>query len=403
MYLTHLSLTNFRSFSRLDIDIPKQNLLLVGDNAQGKTSFLEAIFYLAAFSSFHTDQDRQLISFIAASDPLSVVRIVADYINSGIQHRIEVRLIQENSTGFNNTRFRKEILIDGVKHTLHEALGSFLAVLFTPQMMRIIEGSPEDRRKYLNIMLCQVIPGYSRCQSEYTQALTQRNALLKQISERSTDAKQLDYWDEILAERGARLISARINAIQEIELISSRIHRQLTDSQEILRLVYQPAYDPLPQPEKQLALPISTPISRLGISIEMIRDGYIQRLQNVRNEDIARGITSLGPHRDEMRFIANEVDLGNFGSRGQIRTALLSVKLAEVNWIEQHTGFKPVLLLDETLAELDDHRREDLLAYLGGSEQAFLTTTDLTLFSNEFINRSTVWKVTKGYVHSITG
>jgi DNA replication and repair protein RecF len=237
--------------------------------------------------------------------------------------------------------------------------------------------------------------------SEYSQAVTQRNALLKQLADRGTDPQQLDYWDTMIADRGARLIQVRIGAIQELELIAARIHRQLTESQEVLRLVYQPAYDPLPQVEKQLSLPLSTPISRTGYTYEMIRDGFITRLQNIRNEEIARGITTIGPHRDEMRFLSNEIDLGDYGSRGQVRTALLSLKLAECIWIQQKTGHKPVVLLDETLAELDDQRRVDLLTYLSTSEQALLTTTDLKLFSPEFIEKSTVWKVTKGYVHPI--
>jgi DNA replication and repair protein RecF len=401
MYLTHLSLTNFRSFTRLDMEIPRRNLLLVGDNAQGKTSLLEAIYFLATFSSLHAEHDRQIINFLTLSDPLAVSRIVADYSTEDQHRRIEVRLVQENLSGFSTPRFRKEILVDGVKRTSHEALGNFLAVIFTPQMMRIIEESPEDRRRYLNLMLCQVIPGYARCLSEYSQAVTQRNALLKQLADRGTDPQQLDYWDTMIADRGARLIQVRIGAIQELELIAARIHRQLTESQEVLRLVYQPAYDPLPQVEKQLSLPLSTPISRTGYTYEMIRDGFITRLQNIRNEEIARGITTIGPHRDEMRFLSNEIDLGDYGSRGQVRTALLSLKLAECIWIQQKTGHKPVVLLDETLAELDDQRRVDLLTYLSTSEQALLTTTDLKLFSPEFIEKSTVWKVTKGYVHPI--
>jgi DNA replication and repair protein RecF len=397
MYLTHLSLTNFRAFTRLDMDVPRQVLLLVGSNAQGKTSVLEAIYYLAAFTSFITQNDRQLVSFLVKDDTLAVGRVVASFVRSGTSHRMEVRLIQEAVNG-TPARLRKEILVDGVKRTAHEALGQFTSVIFLPQMMRIFEGGPEERRRYVNLALSQAVPGYSQALSDYAQAVTQRNALLKQLAERGGDAEQLFFWDTTLAQRGAQIIAARISAIQEIERQAARIHARLTHGREVLRLDYQPSYDPLPKPEGQYALKINSPVNRNSFSVEQIRDGMLQRFREVRNEEIARGVTTLGPHRDEMRFMANEMDLGDYGSRGQVRTALLALKLAEVNWLKERTGDWPVLLLDETLAELDIQRRADLLTYLGECEQGLLTTTDLGQFAPEFVQASTVWKVTEGQV-----
>src|SRR5690606_16553564 len=155
----------------------------------------------------------------------------------------------------------------------------------------------------------------------------------------------------------------------------------------VLRLDYQPAYDPLPQRPKQYALPINAPVDRSGVTLEKIHQGFLADLSRLRNEEIAREVTTIGPHRDEMRFLGNGIDLGNFGSRGQARTAVLSAKLAEVAWMKGRTGRWPVLLLDEVLAELDPARREDLLARLAGSEQALLTTTDLDLFNSEFVSK----------------
>lgn len=398
MYLTHLSLTNFRAFTRLDMDVPRRLLLLEGDNAQGKTSLLEAVYYLATFTSFQAQNDRQLINFEASGEPLAVTRIVADYQRNGSSHRIETRVILDAS-GTNGSRLRKEILIDGVKRPVHEALGNFNAVIFLPHMTRIIEDGPEERRRYLNLALSQAVPGYALALSEYNQALSQRNALLKQLAERSGgDADQLSYWDELLAQRGAGLIYARIQAIEELEQQAARIHRRLTHSSEILRMVYQPAYDPLPKQEGQYALPIQTPAYRTGISRDQIQQGFMKKLMASRAEEIARGVTTIGPHRDEVRFLANGIDLGDFGSRGQVRTALLALKLAEVGWLKERTGQWPVLLLDEILAELDMQRRADLQEYLRECEQVLMTTTDLKLFSPEFVGASTVWKIQAGCV-----
>jgi DNA replication and repair protein RecF len=370
----------------------------VGDNAQGKTSILEAIYYLATFTSFHAQNDRQLINFLASNEPLSVARLVADYRSGDRLRHMEVRLIQEASGVNGGTRLRKEILLDGVKRSVHEAMGAFTAVIFLPQMTRIIEGGPEERRRYLNLAISQTMPGYSQALSEYTQALSQRNALLKQLYERGGDAEQLVYWDTLLTDRGALLLHARIAAVQELEQIAARIHHRLTHSEEVLRLVYQPSYDPVAKQDGQFALPLQTPVNRGGFSQERIRNGFMQRLADVRREEIARGITSIGPHRDELRLLSNGIDLGDFGSRGQVRTALLALKLAEVTWIRNKTGEWPVLLLDEILAELDMQRRADLQNYLLEYEQTMLTTTDLNLFDPGFVDRSTVWQVEQGMV-----
>ncbi|HVN56431.1 MAG TPA: DNA replication/repair protein RecF [Anaerolineaceae bacterium] len=401
MYLNHLSLTNFRAFSRLDLEVPRRIVLFVGDNAQGKTTLLEAIYYLAALTSFHVHHDRQLINFIAAREPLAVARLVADYQRGPTTHHLEVRLIQE-ATGLNGSvRVRKEALLDGVKRPLSEVIGHFNAVIFLPHMSRIIEEGPEERRRYLNLAISQTSPAYTAALSEYSQALTQRNALLKQLNERGGDPDQLIYWDEILARRGAQIIQARIVAVQELERLAMRIHHRLTQGNEVLRMVYQPAFDPIPQPEGQMLLRLESPVDRSGLSLEQIRQGFARRLVDVRSEEIARGITTVGPHRDELRFLSNGVDLGDFGSRGQVRTTLLSLKLAEVSWMKEKTGQWPVLLLDEILAELDIQRRADMLQALAESEQAVLTTTDLKLFNPEFLHQVNIWRVQGGTVRRV--
>lgn len=398
MYLKHLSLTNFRSFTRLDIDIPQRVVLLTGANAQGKTSVLEAIYFVAAFTSFQTHVDRQIVNFHEAKkNTLAVTRLVADYQRGKSKHRMEVRLILE-PTGVNGQRLRKEILLDGVKKPANEVIGHFNAVVFVPQMSQIIEGAPDDRRRYLNLALAQSTPAYARVLSEYNQALTQRNALLKMLSERGGNSEQLEVWDDALTRLGSQLIMWRIEAVQQIERLASRVHHELTHGSEILRLAYEPAYDPLPKPNGQIGLKLDTVIDRSRLDLDEIQAGFRARLKELRNEEIARGVTTIGPHRDELRFLANNIDLSDYGSRGQVRTALLALKLAEVNWMKDRTGEWPVILLDEVMAELDIQRRADLLKYVGESEQVLFTTTDLNLFTFDFVEKAALWKVESGRV-----
>ncbi|HET9914533.1 MAG TPA: DNA replication/repair protein RecF [Anaerolineales bacterium] len=399
MYLKHISLTNFRKFTRLDIDIPRRVVVLVGANAQGKTSVLEAIYFLAAFTSFQTHADRQIVNFYEAkNNPLTVTRLVAEYQRSKSKHRIEARLILEPMGVLNSQRLRKEVLLDGVKRSVNEVVGHFNAVIFVPQMSQIVEGAPEDRRRYLNLALAQSTPAYARILSEYNQALTQRNALLKLLGERGGTSDQLDVWDDALARLGAQIILWRIEAIQQIERLASRVHHELTRGSEILRLAYEPAFDPLPKPERQLGLKLDTVVDRSGLELDEILDGFRVRLRELRSEEIARGVTTIGPHRDELRFLANNIDLGNYGSRGQVRTTLLSLKLAEVNWMKDRTGEWPVILLDEVMAELDAERRADLMKYIGESEQVLFTTTDLNTFTKDFVDNIEVWHVGDGKV-----
>jgi DNA replication and repair protein RecF len=400
MHLTHLSLTNFRSFARLDMDIPRRVVLLTGSNAQGKTSVLEAVYFLAAFTSFQTHTDRQLVNFVEARKDLAVGRLTAEYVRGPTKHRLEVRLVLEG-VGATAQRLRKEILLDGVKRSMAEVIGHFNAVIFVPQMVQIIEGGPDERRRYLNLALAQTVPGYARLLSEYSETLSQRNALLKLLAERGGDQSQLDFWDETITRSGATILLRRIEAVQEIEKLAARIHRDLTHGSEVLRLHYLPAYDPLSAPEGQMALRLTTSIQRNGISEDEIRQGFAAALKANRSVEISRGATALGPHRDELRFLAGGIDLGDYGSRGQVRTALLALKLAEIEWMKSKTGQCPVLLLDEVLAELDIQHRADLLAYLENVDQALLTTTDLKLFSPDFVGKAKLWQVESGKVQEI--
>lgn len=394
MQLTHLSLSQFRNFARLDVEVPAGPVLIVGRNAQGKTSLLEAIYFLATLSSFHAENDRQLVNFLEARKPLAVARLKAAYRRSDRQHLLEIRIIKEQTRN-GVDRARKEVLLDGVKKKIGEVVGHFNAVLFLPQMLQIIDGSPRHRRRYLDLALSQVDPGYAEALSEYEGILSQRNALLKQLGEGGGDLSQLDFWDQRLSLRGAQLLYARFRAVKELDQLAGRLHHELTRGGEVLRLDYRPSYDPLPAPADQFEL-ITEPRDRSGLSAEELEAGLLVALAAQRGEEIARGVTTIGPHRDELRFLANGLDLGSYGSRGQVRTALLTLKLAEVDWMQARSGHWPVLLLDEVLAELDETRRRDLLGRIGPERQVLLTTTDVDLFTDEFLDTAKKWDIEEG-------
>lgn len=398
MYLKHLSLTNFRALSRLDLDFPRRIVLLVGKNAQGKTSLLESIYYLATFQSFHASHERQLINLALDSEPVAVARIVMDLQTQSRELHFEVRLIQENNGTSRQARFRKEILINGVKKRVGDAIGQFNAVLFTPQMAKVIEGSPSDRRQYLDELISQVIHHYGSHLLEYQKVMTRRNALLKTLAEQGGNASQLDVWDEMLAKHGAVIMQARIQTISEMDELARQIHHRMSNGQEVLRLSYQPAYEPYSASKGQMALPVELTPELDTLSFEELRNGFLEALQKTHRNDIQRKATTIGPHRDEMRFISNKMDLGDFGSRGQGRTTVLAMKMAEVQWMKSKTGEWPVLLLDEILSELDPQRRADLLKVVEESEQCLLTSADLNMFEGDFISRQQVWTMDMGMI-----
>lgn len=393
MQLTRLSLTNFRNFARMDVFVPEGTILIVGNNAQGKTSILEAIYFLATLTSFHAGSDREMVNLIAGKEKLAVARIIGEFKKGSSSHRIEIRIIQERNG--NGSRVRKEVLLDGVKKRAREVIGAFNAVLFLPQMMQVIEGPPDERRRYLDLAISQVVPQAASSLLEYSKVVAQRNALLKQLAETGGNPDQLDFWDERLAKRGAEIIHQRIHTIRELDMIAGRIHHEITAGSEVLRLDYHPAFDPIPAPQNQPALLYSPP-DRSQLSLEKIESGFRTALKENRRMEIARGVTTIGPHRDDLSFISNGIDLGTYGSRGQVRTAMMTMKLSEVRWMKEKTGYWPVLLLDEVLAELDEGRRADLIGRVSQSKQSLLTTTDVHLFDPQRITGWQRWQIRAG-------
>jgi len=400
MLLKHLSLSNFRNFIRLETDIPAGATILVGANAQGKTSLLEAIYFLTGASPFYATSDRQLINFLALEGKQPFARLAAEVEAHGRLQRIEIRLSIERAAN-QHDRLRKEVLINGLNRRVRDLSQAFNAVMFLPRDLEIIEGSPGNRRRFLDASLAQADPSYAEALSEYGKVLSQRNALLKQLQERRTENGQLAFWDERLCEHGALLIRQRSLALWELNQLAARLHSDLSQGKEALQLDYQPAYDPAAPDDGQLGLPLAGAVDRTGISIEQVRQGMAQALLSRRREELARGVTVIGPHRDDLRLLANGIDLRLYGSRGQNRTAMLSVKLAEVGWLHERTGDWPILLLDEVLAELDAQRRDDLLSRLAGVRQALLTAADLSMFNAAFQQAAAVWRIQAGTLHPL--
>jgi DNA replication and repair protein RecF len=378
MRLTHLSLHNFRNYVRLDLDLPEGVTLLVGDNAQGKTNLLEAVYYLATTRSPHAGADRELVNWLATEqEPLPYARLVGRVARSASEIGIEVTLTQRANNG---SRYKKQIRLNGVAKRAMDLLGQLNVVLFLPEDIALVSGSPSRRRRYLDAALCQIDPVYCRSLSRYNQIVSQRNALLRDLRERGGDPAQLAFWNERLVEHGAYLVGRRWEALSALDELAHAIHVDLTDGNELLHLRYVPSVE----------------MEGPG-DADAVARAFQEQLQSLRQREVAAGMTLVGPHRDEVRFLVNEVDAGIYGSRGQQRTAALSLKLAEVSLMRVETGEDPVLLLDDVLSELDEHRRRFLMHTLeNGAEQAIITTTDLHTLPAPFLERCRLWRVEMG-------
>ena len=403
MRIGDLSLTNFRNYRRFEARLPSGPLILVGRNAQGKTSLLEAIHYLAAANSPHARSDRQLIHWLALrEEPQPFMRIRAEVLLAGETRTVEVRLELQANGAERDQRLKKTVLVDGLKRRVRELSGVVNVVMFLPQDMVLVEGSPGDRRRYLDATISQVDSAYANSVREYAKVLSQRNALLKNLQERQGTVDQLEFWDEILCAQGATLIARRARALEEIEQYAGALQQELTSEGEHLRLAYRPSYDPAEQPGGQLELGLDSSPRCAAIAETELAAGMLARLHELRREEMQRGMTLAGPHRDEFRFMLSGIDLGEFGSRGQARTAVLALKLAEMAWMRDRSGEWPLLLLDEVLAELDPERRHGLMQRVNGAEQVLLTTADLDMVAPQFRSQARVWRVNAGTVQPET-
>ncbi len=403
MHLTRLALANFRNYVHLELDLAPGVTLLQGGNACGKTSLLEAIFYLATARSPHAGAERELMRWGATDEPIPFARVEAEIAKrNDTRTQLEIVLVQaaeeknhaaSESTEARkaNSRVSKRIKVNGVGRRTIDLLGELNAVLFLPEDLDLVFGSPGDRRHYLDTTLSQIDRRYGRALSKYNQVVEQRNSLLREFRDRAYNPNELGIWDRQLIEEGTYLIARRAETVSRYNQLIADIHPRLTDHREVLQLVYQP----------------SVPLNS-GRAAPDISRHFALQLETLRPRELGAAITLVGPHRDDLRFLitrnhgvnANPIDAITYASRGQGRTIALSLKLAEVALMRAETGEDPILLLDDVMSELDDSRRVALAQTVIDAPQAIITATDLTEFPSEFLEKVRVLRICEGQVQS---
>jgi len=395
VHVKQLSLTNYRNYNRLTLDLSEGPVLLRGDNANGKTNLLEAIYFLSTTRSPHARSDQQLINWLILSqEPLPFARAEATVTTRRDTYQVAITVVREGDST------RKEIRFNGAKRRAMDIVGKLTTVMFLPEDIELVTGSPAIRRRYLDSTLCQIDPDYCAALSRYNKVLAQRNALLKELFKRNGNPDELQFWDEQLAHDGATLVVRRHNTVLDLDAVARQRHRELTDGKEGLRLHYAPSFDPYrrPKPDYQLPLLLEdlAPYRSAAPPVKNVRETFLAYLHEAHREEINRGVTLFGPHRDDFHFLADGIDMTLYGSRGQQRTAALSTKLGEVSLMQQSTGEIPVLLLDDVMSELDAQRRKQIIALVDQAGQALLTTTDWEDYPADFRSRAQLLTVTLG-------
>jgi DNA replication and repair protein RecF len=332
-------------------------------------------------------------------EPVVVGRLVAAVATSQGPKQIEMRLILERQ----RNGLRRQALVNRRKVRLMDLLGNLRVVLFLPEDVQLVTGSPAKRRRYLDITLCQSDTVYCHNLSTYNKVLEQRNALLRRIAEQGNGVELLPVYTEKLVSVGSQIFIRRANFVAELAQQAQRIHYEmLTDGRESLRLGYLPRImaDSVTRAEARTigeALDLGQWLQE-QTDTEVVARRFQEVLDSVQSSEIAAGSTRIGPHRDDWHFWVNGRELSSYGSRGQQRSAMLALKLAEIEWMDAATGEAPLLLLDEVVAELDEGRRALLLETVMRGQQAILTATDPAMFTMDFLKQATTMSVRAGQV-----
>ena len=366
MILKEIHLNRYRNYDRLSLRTDHQVNLFVGANAQGKTNLLEAIYVLALTRSHRTHKDKELIAWQAEQA----------IIEGGVERELGRLLLQVKLS-----QHGKKASINGLEQRkLSQYIGSLNAVMFAPEDLEIVKGSPGIRRRFLDVELGQVYPTYLYHLTQYQKVLAQRNNMLKNW----TPAGQvmMDIWDEQLAEYGSKIIRKRQQFITQLQGWAEEIHAGITKGEEQLRIVYKPSFDCEP-----------------GADEPVLINQFMIKLSQVREQEIRRGTTLVGPHRDDLEFLINDRDAQTYGSQGQQRTVGLSVKLAEIELIRHEIGEYPLLLLDDVLSELDQTRQNQLIATFQSKVQTFITTTGTESLKLQLLDDAVIYNVEGGQVH----
>ncbi len=381
VYVSHLSLTNFRNYHHLELDLPEGLLVFSGDNGQGKTNLLEALYLLSIAKAYRANGDREAISRTATEDRghaqvVGVVRRERDRV------RILVDMTLEGSwdEGERSPHLRKEVRVDGIHVSAADLVGAVNAVLFDAEDIRLVTGAPSTRRRFLDILISQIDRMYLRSLQRYQRVVYQRNHLLRQIRERRSRAGELDFWNEALVEEGVYIMVRRSRTVGELSSLLTELHGELTETGEELSIDYAPGV-PVEHPEEA-----------------EFRRAFWLAIEQSAEREIALGATQSGPHRDDVRLTLGGMDAGVYASRGQARTLAVALKLVEGMLLERERGESPVLLLDDVLSELDATRRRLLLERVERSQQAIVSTTDVDRIEGSFLARAVGFRVERGIV-----
>lgn len=375
MLIRHLSLANFRNYIGLELDLPPNIMVLLGGNAQGKSNLLEAIYLSATTKSPRTASDVELINWSALREEHPVARLEVQAQRATGSLRVEIALrgkIVAAEAGANYVQ--KRIRINGVDRRAMDLIGLINVVLFSPRDIDLVDGEPALRRRYLDITNSQVDHRYLRALQRYHRVLQQRNHLLRLIVEHRARPEELDFWDRELVAAGSYLIALRQHTVAALDELARLIHDQLSGGKERLNMIYQSSVD---------------------------TEAFQEALSAARDKEVAQGMTLIGPHRDDLRFLVNERDMNIYGSRGQNRTIALSLKLAEAKFIAARAGDSPVLLLDDVLSELDAQRRHHLLQAALGYQQVVITASDIDRFEPAFLARAAKFEVRSGMIEAL--
>ena len=369
MHLAHLSLSNVRTFRKLEVELSPATYVIDSPNAGGKTNLLEAIALLATARTSRSGGDAALIAWQAlAEDPLPAARIAARVESKADQVTLEITVISRPagdpahaSEAARSPVASRRFRVNGVARRASDLIGRFRVVMFSADDLTIIDGPPAARRRYLDITISQVDAGYVRALQRYGRVVSQRNSLLRRFHEGRRDPAELDFWDDELASTGAQILAARSRAIAELAAGAAERHEELTGGGHALDIEYRPA----------IPGDFSASLSATGLAAPL-RDAIVAQ----RRDDIRRGVTQIGPHRDNISFLLDGHEAAHSASRGEHRSVALSLRLAEVAFSTARTGDPPVLLLDDILSELDPERRERVLAVAYGVDQVLITTPD---------------------------
>lgn len=390
MNIQHLSLTNFRNYTRLELDLSPSVSVFQGANAQGKSNLLESICFLATTRFSRTVNERELINWEAMGEPLPFARLSAS-VEKGERTTLVEIVLRPRSAAHHQGRavaapIQKYIRVNGVVRRPADLIGQLNMVMFSPRDIDLIGNEPALRRRYLDITNSQVDPQYLTALQRYNKVLSQRNHLLRQIAAHQSRPDELLFWDQELVKAGAYIVLRRQRSIAELNDLANPIHDQLSGGHEKLTMQYRRSID-------------------RGISdftgLADAEAAFFQALGASRQRELARGMSLIGPHRDDIGFLGNGIDLGTYGSRGQQRTAALSLRLSEAMFMLRQTGEPPVLLLDDVLSELDPERRRHLLQAVSNYRQVLITTTDLDRFPSEFLSRAEKFRIADGRVEAL--